>query len=291
MRPCAPIVASLALVLGATCLTRASEPIIAITWLGQAVRLDPESWTGTSYTYLGGKYIGQSWDAYSGENSLAAAPGGLLYTTAALGSSVNVGTPLLLSFSPDDFIHVNAVSITGMLEPPDVRSLAYLSGKLYAVNHTGDLGTVGESRRLYSIDPITGQSTFIRDLPYTFLQNLTDGPGGYLYAFNYGVGLFRIDPRNGNVFDVNPAAGGSKLYQSLDYGRDGYFYGYADGLVDRIHPVTGIVAGSIHLSVSQPYFSYDIRGIVDTGRIPEPGTLALVVLGAGLTFPRRKHAP
>ncbi len=158
----------------------------------------------------------------------------------------------------------------------DIRALAYSPGDvLYAINKTSFFGP----SQLFTVDDVTGNATFISDLPVRASQALDFSPQGVLFGWSRDDGLLTIDPVDGTYTPVNPGGTtGSPFMQSLAFTRDGLLFG-TDG--NDLYTVD--VATSATAYVPMVNFPYGVRGLADL-TIPEPSlaTILLVVSAAVL---------
>ena len=98
-------------------------------------------------------------------------------------------------------------------------------GVFYSSAKNGDLD------RLITIDPTTGEGTFVADMDFgtdqTGVRALAFSPTGVLFAMRAGLPdlLFRVDTVTG---DVTPVAGttGFSGIQGMDFSRAGKLYGF-----------------------------------------------------------------
>jgi hypothetical protein len=113
----------------------------------------------------------------------------------------------------------------------------------FDVHPNGDLYALIEGLHLYTIDPSTGNTTFVTDITGTSqIECIAFGPDGTLYAASevgMAARLYRIDATSGATTVIGDTTAND--IDGLTYGDDGYLYGTdADGpdVVYQIDPVT-----------------------------------------------------
>jgi len=146
---------------------------------------------------------------------------------------------------------------------------------------------------LVSVDKTTGQITIVGDSGLsTALTGLAMGPGGTLYFGGFNdlnlVGLVSIDPATGAVTGDVAYAGFELVGMGLAFDESGVLFGIeqlgsAGRNLVRIDPVTGavtIIGGTVDR----------LDALAFQTIVPEPGALALLVIGAVAVRRSRQRA-
>ncbi len=113
----------------------------------------------------------------------------------------------------------------------------------FDVHPDGHLYALIEGKHLYTIDPSTGETTFVTDIMGAHqIECVAFGPDGTLYAANSDNGLWlcTIDLSTGETTVVGNT--GVDDVDGLTYGNDGFLYGTDAGGPDvlyQIDPATG----------------------------------------------------
>ncbi|MBS1722210.1 MAG: hypothetical protein JSS66_04290 [Armatimonadetes bacterium] len=218
-----------ALVFAAAAAAHADLP--AITWTGQLI--DVNSQTGARAV------IAQT--NLTNTNSMAMAGGTILVATGGKIYSVNRNTGA-----------TNLVCTMSFADDTDIRGLAVdPNGKLWAVTNSSP------SDKLWQVSTSTGAGTLVGETGMLGIQALDFDAFGQLWAWNVdptqGVGLCRLNRRNGTGFDINPGVGNVTSIQSICFDANNNLYG-ANTALYRINQTTGdvqLVGGSLG----------DVRGI------------------------------
>jgi hypothetical protein len=162
--------------------------------------------------------------AGSQATSMAKNSSGVIYIAGSTSTPTQLKTvdPVTGIISPGPTINLPAdFSIS-------IRGLAFNSADvLYAVNNGNVTNT--PPYKLYTINPATGQGTFI-GLVNGVVQALEFGVGDVLYGWEVGSGtgqgLVTINPATGAITDVNPAISGTSAeVQTLAISPGGTLYG------------------------------------------------------------------
>jgi hypothetical protein len=187
--------------------------------------------------------------------------------------------------------------VTGIISPGPVlnlpadfsysiRGLAFDSADvLYAVNNGNVTNT--PPYKLYTINPATGQGTFI-GLVNGVVQGLEFGPTGTLYGWEVGsgtgLGLVTINPATGAITDVNPLIGGTSAeVQTLAVSAGGTLYG-ANSSLYTVNVTTGALT---LVAAMNPAIS--IQGMAFVSAAP-PAAPAVSLTPPSLTFGNQQVA-
>jgi hypothetical protein len=200
----------------------ARADFIAVTWEGQAVRLDQTTAAATTIGPCG----------FVDLNSLARLSDGQLVAASKSGAV----TARILKVDPvtgdADMLHFPFLN--------DIRALAVSpSGVLYAI----DSNASGTQNTLYWLDlsvPVGDSSIkhFVGQTTIAGIQGMEFAPDGSLYAWSVTHGLVLIDAATGSTTDVNGAIDGSSIVQTLAFAPDGTLFGAYEFLY-RIDLMTG----------------------------------------------------
>jgi hypothetical protein len=123
----------------------------------------------------------------------------------------------------------------------DVRSLAATTQpRLYAIESIGS----GAENWLYWLDLTVppGDSSIkhlVGQMAHNYVQGMTDGPNGLLYAWSGVHGLITIDPLTAATADVNGLPDGNSSIQTLAWSPAGVLYGAGERLF-QVDPHTGL---------------------------------------------------
>jgi len=133
-------------------------------------------------------------------------------------------------------------------------------------------GLGNNNGNLYFVDTATAKATLIGTSGQSIF-GLEFGPGGVLYGC--GFNLFRIDPGNGGATDLGRlVTGSSALFSDLDFAPDGGMYGVTGHTTsDSLYRINLPTATAALIGIT----GGDLRSIAS---VPEPGSLALLVLGS-----------
>src|ERR1700690_2317937 len=191
-------------------------------------------------------------------NDIAYAPDGTLFGLANNGSS-------LVKFEPTS----GAVTTVASLNMPGLESIAFRpsDGVLFGATGTG----------LCSIDPVTGQTTYLGDYgaPYNLnlAQNIRFDSDGNLYLSNTGnnTDLYRVNTQNGSATFVGDITGYANLI--LQNGGQ-YVYGVSIPSINN--------AGGTNVLVS-----FNLGSLVDGGTNADGSLhqIPVTMVGAGGQFP------
>jgi hypothetical protein len=190
-------------------------------------------------------------------NDIAYAPDGSLYGIANNGSS-------LVTFDSTD----GAVTTVASLNVPGLESIAYSpGGTLYGAAQNG----------LYTIDPTTGDSTFIGNFgnPYNLnlAQNIRFDSDGNLYLSNTGD--------NTDIYQVNTDTGAATFVGEVE--------GYSDMVLENgSQYMYGVSIPSINGANAQPVLvAFDLGSFVDGGTNADGSIhqISVTMVGAGGDFP------
>jgi len=190
-------------------------------------------------------------------NDIAYSPDGTLYGIANNGDS-------LVTFDNTD----GAVTTVASLNVPGLESIAFSpGGTLYGAAQNG----------LYTIDPTTGDSTFIGSFgnPYNLnlAQNIRFDSDGNLYLSNTGdnTDIYRVDTDTGAATFVGEVEGYSDLI--LENGSQ-YMYGVS------IPSINGASAAPVLVA-------FDLNSFVDGGTNADGSIhqISVTMVGAGGDFP------
>lgn len=214
---------------------RASADLIAITWKGEAVRLDEVTAVVTTIGSCGFVEL----------NSLARLSDGRLIAATKSGAI----TARLVTIDP-------VTGVADMLHFPflnDIRALAVSpGGVLHAIDSNGS----GTQNTLYWLDlsvPLGDSSIkhFVGQTSIPGIQGMEFAPDGSLYAWSVTHGLILIDPATGNATDVNGVIDGSSIVQTLAFAPDGTLYGAYEFLyrIDRQTGQTTQIGGPTNASI------------------------------------------
>ena len=191
-------------------------------------------------------------------NDIAYAPDGVLYGLANNGSS-------LVTFDQTS----GAVTTVAALNMPGLESIAFRpsDGVLFGATGSG----------LCTIDPVTGQATYLGDYgaPYNLnlAQNIRFDSDGNLYLSNTGnnTDLYRVNTQNGSATFVGEMAGYANLI--LENGGQ-YMYGVSIPSINN--------AGGTNVLVA-----FDLGSLVDGGTNADGSIhqITVTMVGAGGQFP------
>ena len=155
------------------------------------------------------------------------------------------------------------------------------NGRGFAVSPSGELFGIFRGKQLRSIDPMSGQTALIANLPGFIVgtEAITFDPRGILYATAstsggpFGRQLYALDPSNGQMHRIGPIGNSHIDIDTMTWASDGLLYG-VDTLgttgttLWRIDPFTGARSNISTLP----------GGVNGLHFIPEPGTGVLLVL-------------
>ncbi len=133
-------------------------------------------------------------------------------------------------------------ALNGAYTDADLSGLEVLGGTLYA----SAIADTNDNFELVSIDPVTGATTFVTDLPNnSFYGAAGNESQGILYLPNFDTeSLMTYDPLTDTLSTVGPYGGGFKVIEAMAYDdTNGVLYAYdavAQGLV-TINTATGEV--------------------------------------------------
>jgi hypothetical protein len=190
-------------------------------------------------------------------NDIAYSPDGSLFGLANNGAS-------LVTFDKAD----GTVTTVASLDVPGLESIAYSpGGTLFGAAQNG----------LYTIDPVTGASSFIGSFgsPYNLnlAQNIRFDSDGNLYLSNTGdnTDIYRVNTDDGNATFVGEVTGYANLI--LENGSQ-YMY--------------GVSIPSINGASAQPVLvAFDLGSFVDGGTNADGSIhqISVTMVGAGGQFP------
>lgn len=150
---------------------------------------------------------------------------------------------------------------------------------------------------LYTINPASGAATLVGSFGTSFSQDsMAFDTTGNAYLEGGGAtgntSLYRIDTATGAATLVG--ATGFRI-TSLDY-ESGRLYGFGTNGIDWVSTTTGAgtyAAGIFLSNPGAPHPQGNFVGAVSAAAVPEPGSLALLIIGGlgfGGTFWRRRRA-
>lgn len=210
----------LALTLGLWPALASAQELLAVSWSGNAYRIDLPTATITSSSSTG---LGL------GCNALAIDPSGTIWSTRRTGPT---GSWVY------DLIRIDPVTLAGTIHHAawglDVRGMAAdpVSGMLWCI-------VDGSPDTLQLYDPVTQTATLIGPTGRSSIQGLAL-LGGTFYAWDISVGLMTVDPTTGLATDVDPNLGTQSAgIQFLGASPTGGLIGGQNQLYD-VDPLTGI---------------------------------------------------
>ena len=192
-------------------------------------------------------------------NDIAYAPDGTLYGLANNGAS-------LVTFDSTNGDVTPVASLSG----PGIESIAYApDGTLFGASESG----------LYTIDPTTGQTSYIGDFgsPYgcNLWQNIRFDSDGNLYLSNTG------DSTGTDIYQVNTDTGAATFVGEVD--------GYSDLILENgSQYMYGVSIPSINGADAQPVLvSFDLGSFVAGGTNADGSIhqISVTMVGSGGDFP------
>ena len=193
------------------------EPVLGVTFSGDAVAIDPH--TGQ------GRVLG--FTSRGGHNGMARI-GATVWTTEQVGSGSSA------QFFLNRLSDVTGIATRTHTLTRDIRALAEASGtELFGIAQ----GTLSDE--LVRIQVSTGAITVVGPTGFVGLQGLAVRLGRLL-AWDTNLGLIRINPSNGAGVDVDPAFGsGGADIQFLSTIQGDTLIGGSSGIFE-IDPTTGV---------------------------------------------------
>jgi hypothetical protein len=204
---------------------------------------------------------------------------GVLYGSTGNAGSVDAMlvtiNPATALVTPIGFFNAGPTNSSGT--PTTMADLAFDSaGNLYGI------GSIG-GPQLYFINPLTGQATVIGSTGLTSTSGggLAISPGGVFYGTPTGTRFGTYNPVTGAYSNIaNPTKPTGGAYGALDF--DGNtLYGLDVGAGSP--PPTALVTISPAGVVTSLGFSLDSLDAIAFAPVPEPGALALLILGGSMS--------
>ncbi len=224
--------------------TVAGQDLVAVTWSGNALSIDPATAAVTTLGSTGFQY----------HNAMAKSSNGTLYA-----SVTDISTEPVVD---DDIVRINPSTGVGTFvvetDIGGIRCMAFGPGDvLYAVTNPTLMTPTND---LYRINLTTGKATLIGNTGHR-MQGLAYGKGK-LYGWEIGTtgtgeGLVTVDTLTAAVTDVNPAVSGTIAVQTLAFDSCNKLYACGSGLWE-VNTGTGVQT-QIGSATGQ-----DIRGIEST---------------------------